>query len=164
MKACSVILSVLLSLGLTAQDTRVILVRHAEKASEERDAALSDTGRRRASALAEELLPLAPAGLFATERRRTQETLAPLARRTRLAVRVKDPMDSQGTAAEILAKHRGQVVVACGHSDTLGEIAAGLGYRGFFPVVTGFDRIWILDLPAKAGPPVLKERIQAFRP
>ncbi len=153
-----------LSFGLVAQDTRVILVRHAEKMSEERDAALSDTGKRRASALAEELLPMAPASLFATERRRTQETLAPLARRTSLAVRVKDPMDSKGTAAEILAQHRGRVVVVCGHSDTLGEIAAGLGYRGYFPVVTGFDRIWILDLPAKSGSPVLKERIQAFRP
>jgi broad specificity phosphatase PhoE len=154
----------LLACGLWAKDTQVILVRHAEKVSEEKDAVLSDTGKGRAAALAGELFPAAPTALYATERRRTQQTLEPLAARSRLTIQVKHPADSKGTAAEILLKHRGKVVVVCGHSDTLGEIAAGLGFRGAFPVVTGYDRIWTLDLPKGSGQPVLKERVQAFRP
>jgi broad specificity phosphatase PhoE len=153
-----------LACGMWAKDTRVILVRHAEKVSEEKDAALSATGKGRAAALAGELLADAPAALYATERRRTQETLEPLARRSQLTIQVKPPTDSKGTATEILSKHRGRVVVVCGHSDTLGEIAAGLGFRGAFPLVTGYDRIWILDVPEGPGQPVLKERLQAFRP
>ena len=164
MKIRGALWAMILFCGLWAQDTRVILVRHGEKVSEERDAALSDTGKRRAAALAGELLDFSPGPLYATERRRTQETLEPLAQRSRLPIQVKPPADSKGTAMEILAKHRGKVVVVCGHSDTLGEIAAGLGFRGAFPAVSGFDRIWVLDLSKGSGPPVLKESVQTFSP
>ena len=164
MRIGRVLLASALALGLWAQDTRVILVRHGEKQSEEKDAPLSDQGIRRAAALVDDLLPFAPTALYATERQRTQQTLQPLAGRSGLKIVVRPPADSKGTAAEVLARHRGQVVVICGHSDTLGEIAAGLGYRTAFPGVTGFDRIWILDLVGGSGPPMLKERAQTFRP
>lgn len=164
MRILGPILAAALSLGLAAQTTRVILVRHGEKVSEEKDAALSDQGRRRAEALVGELLPYAPSALYATERRRTQETLEPLARRCGLPIQVRPPADSRGTALDILRRFPGRVIVVGGHSDTLGEIAAGLGFQGVFPAVTGFDRIWILDLPEGANPPVLQEKVQAFRP
>ncbi len=157
-------LALALALGLGAQDTRVVLVRHGEKASKAPDTELSDLGRRRAEALAGELLPLGPAVLYATERRRTQETLAPLARKLGLTLQVKPPEDSPGTAREILARHRGKVVVVCGHSDTLADLAAGLGFPGDFPPVTGYDGLWVLDWPGGQGPPHLKARVQAFRP
>lgn len=158
------VLALALALGLGAQDTRVVLVRHGEKASKAPDAELSDLGRRRAKALAEELLPLAPAVLYATERRRTQETLEPLARRLGLALQVKPPEDSLGTAREILARHRGKVVVVCGHSDTLADLAAGLGLAGPFPPVGGYDGLWVLEWTGGQGPPRLKAGVQAFRP
>ena len=157
-------LAALFALGLWAQDTRVVLVRHGEKASEEdKDSGLSGTGRRRAEALVGELLPLAPQVLYATARKRTQQTLAPLAQRTGLAIQARPPADSPGTAREILDKQQGKVVVVCGHSNTLAGLAAGLGFKGKFPEVTGYDLYWIVEISA-GSEPRLQERTMAFVP
>ena len=56
--------------------TTVILVRHAEKEGGD-DPALTPDGRAGAAELARVVGPSRPAALFATELRRTQETVAP---------------------------------------------------------------------------------------
>ena len=64
--------------------TTVFLVRHAEKAKDDpRDPTLSDAGRRRAEALDALLVRVDVTHLFATEYKRTQQTLEPLAGRGR---------------------------------------------------------------------------------
>ncbi len=62
----------------------VFVVRHAEKGPETSDPSLTEAGRRRAEALARTLKDAHITALFATEFKRTQETLAPLANATGL--------------------------------------------------------------------------------
>ncbi|MCX6547574.1 MAG: histidine phosphatase family protein [Acidobacteria bacterium] len=81
------LLAWLLAAGLLAQDAVVILLRHAEKTHRGDTAELTAAGQRRAAALPQELLPYRPVALFASDLRRSQQTLAPLS--TRLGVPVQ---------------------------------------------------------------------------
>src|SRR3954471_10592172 len=58
----------------------VIVVRHAEKADQSDDAALSGEGKARAKALADLLRGAGVTHIITSEYRRTRETAAPLAR------------------------------------------------------------------------------------
>ena len=142
--------------------TTVILVRHAEKKPGGRDPDLSGIGRKRAEALVDELRPLAPVALYASNMRRTQQTLAPLAASLQLEVKVRAMGDEEAVAAEILARHRGGVVVVCGHSQTLTRFVSGLGWEGRFPVVQTFDGIWTVAVPSSGDAVTLSERRQGF--
>jgi len=144
--------------------TTVILVRHAEKVSKNRYASLTSLGRRRAEALAWELAALRPAALYSSDLKRTQQTLGPLAALTGLPVLVRPYGDEDALGPEILASHRGQTVVVCGHSGTLARIAKGIGYGGDFPAVRDFDQIWTLTIPSEGLPVSLAETRQRFAP
>ena len=148
--------------GEAGRATTVILLRHAEKTSKNRYAELSRAGRRRAEALVEELRPFSPEVLYASSLERTQQTLAPLAAAMRLEVKVRPIGDEDAVASEILAEHAGRVVVVCGHSDTLAQLAASLGWTDDFPSVGGFDRIWTVTVPASGAPISLTETRQRF--
>ncbi len=145
-----------------APPTVVVLVRHAEKSYRNRDSDLSGVGRKRAEALAAELLPLAPVALYASSMKRTQQTLAPLAASLHLPVTVRAIGDEEAVAAEILARHRGGLVVVCGHSETLTRFVSALGWEGTFPVVQTFDRIWTVTVPSSGDDVSLSERGQGF--
>ena len=70
----------------TAEPARtIVFVRHAEKASEDRDAELSEAGHARARCLAQVLRDAAITHAFTTEFERTQQTLAPLVAHRSLA-------------------------------------------------------------------------------
>ncbi|MBI4911642.1 MAG: histidine phosphatase family protein [Acidobacteria bacterium] len=159
------LLGLFLALGLLlgAQDTTVVLFRHAEKAGEKGDVELSEAGRRRAERLAVLLVPMKPQVLFASDRRRTRQTLAPLASRAGLQVLQRPAGEEEALAREILARHRGLRVVVCGHSDTLATLARGLGVTGPFPPVTGYEGLWILRIPP-SGPVLLESREQEGPP
>ena len=170
---CSAVLAAALSLALPAAGgveigadpappTVVVLVRHAEKTYKKRDSDLSPNGRKRAEALVAELRPLAPEALYASGMRRTQQTLAPLAASLDLEVTVRPLGDEEAVAAEILARHRGGLVVVCGHSETLTRFVSALGWDGDFPVVQTFDRIWTVTVPASGADVSLSERRQGF--
>ena len=148
---------------LGAQDTVVLLVRHGEKVSEAADAELSETGRQRAERLVPLFAPLKPAALFASDRLRTQQTLAPLAKATGLAVQARKAGDAAGLAAHLLGDWKGRTVVVCGHSNTVGPIAAALGHRGPCPEPEGFDRYWIVRISPQ-GRATLEERPQPVPP
>lgn len=145
--------------ALGAQDTVVLLVRHGEKVSEAADAELSGAGRQRAERLVPLFAPLKPAALFASDRLRTQQTLAPLAKATGLPVQARKAADAAGLAAHLLGDWKGRTVVVCGHSNTVGPIAAALGHRGAFPEPEGFDRYWVVRISPR-GVTTLEERRQ----
>ena len=147
-----------------AGETLVVLLRHAEKTGKHPLSELSAPGRRRAEALIPLLVPYRPAALYASDRKRTLQTLAPLARRLGLAVEIRPLGAEEALAGEILVEHRGTTVVVCGHSDSLAQIASDLGYPGTFPPVEGFDRLWIVRIPADEAPPTLEERPQPLVP
>ncbi len=96
-----------------------VVVRHAEKASSDKDPPLSERGRARATVLATMLGPAGVTRLVATQYRRTQETLAPLAERTALPVEVRDASATAALVDELRAAPDGAVVVIATHSNVL---------------------------------------------
>ena len=71
---------ILFAMGLAAQDTTVVLLRHAERQSIfDGDSPLAEVGRRRAEGLVSVLAGYHPAALYTSDLKRTQQTLAPTA-------------------------------------------------------------------------------------
>jgi phosphohistidine phosphatase SixA len=140
----------------------VVLVRHAEKADEPADdPGLSAAGRDRARALARLCAPAGVTHLYASEFRRTQETLAPLSERTGVAVETRSARDPGALARELAALPGGSVAVVAGHSNTVPALVEALGgtARGAERGPTGavlreeqYDRLFVVTLPAGGGP------------
>ena len=131
-------LTVLATLSVRAQATpgeavTVIIVRHAERAtSDPRDPPLDSIGRVRAEALAEAVRGAGVQAIYVTQYRRTRETAEPLARAlgiTPEVIAAGTPASAHASAVAraVLDKHRGQVVLVVGHSNTIGPIARALG-------------------------------------
>jgi 2,3-bisphosphoglycerate-dependent phosphoglycerate mutase len=105
----------------------VFLVRHAEKGDDDaRDPGLSEAGSARAAELAHMLGSAGVTHLFATEYRRTQATLAPLAEASGVEVEVVGARNADALVARILELEHGSVVVVAGHSNTTPGLTAAL--------------------------------------
>ena len=126
----------------------VLVVRHAEKeAAPADDPALTAKGKQRAVELVRVVQTWSAAGapvsaLFATEVKRTQQTLAPLAASVGVKVSTVNAKDTAGLVKQILAVDGGIVVVA-GHSNTVPALIKALG--GPPGIVVGdaeFDRLF----------------------
>lgn len=156
----SLVLAFLAAISLMGQDTVVVLIHHAEKGARSSNAHLSSRGLRRAEDLVDELAAFKPAAIFATEVWRTQQTVAPLARRLGLAPEIRGRGEEASVGREVLGNWKGRTVVICGHSDSLATLAGALGFQGFFPEVRAYDRLWVLTVPGGPGPVSLEERAQ----
>lgn len=153
----ALLLAVCSAVALLAQDTVVVLVRHGEKVSEAADAELSEPGLLRAERLVAVLAPLKPVALFASDRKRTQQTLAPLAKALGLEVQVRKAGQEAALAAHLLDAWRGRTVVVCGHSNTVGPLAVALGVQSAFPEPKGYDRFWVVRISGP-GKVAMEER------
>ena len=127
----------------------VILVRHAEKSTTPvNDPILTRAGQQRAAELSRVVATWKAAGasvkkLFATEAKRTQLTLAPLAAATGLTVTQVVAADTAGLVAQILAVNGGVVVVA-GHTNTLPVVIQALGGpAGITIAETEYSRLFV---------------------
>ena len=152
--------------GLAAQDTTVVLLRHAERQSIfDGDSPLAEAGFRRAQALVPLLAGFHPAALYASDLKRTQQTLAPTAARTALVPVLKPKDGSAALAAEILRDHRGRTVVVCWHHDLMKKLVRALGVKGPVPYwsLDTYDRLWIVTIPAQ-GEARLVEKAQELAP
>lgn len=135
-------------------DATVILVRHAEKASSDtKDPDLSDAGRERARRLASLLARSGVTRLVATDLKRTQQTLAPLAEAIGKPVEVRAAKETDALARELRATPAGAVVVVAHHSNGIPAIAKAMGVvpRGLAPTEemlpeTEFGRVMVLGL------------------
>lgn len=155
-----------LAVGLAAQDTTVVLVRHAERQSLfDGDSPLAEAGLHRAQALAPVLAGFHPAALYTSELRRTQQTLAPTAARLGLTPLVRPKDGSAALAAEILRSQRGRTVIVCWHHDLMKKLVRALGVKGPVPYwsLGTYDRIWIVTIPAE-GEARLVEKVQELTP
>jgi phosphohistidine phosphatase SixA len=123
---------VLQGVGCGGASVTVYLARHAEKqspapgAAPSKDPSLSELGRRRSTALVAALEGVALSAVFATEFKRTRETVEPTANAHGLEVDVVPADDLAGLLWRI-RMHVGGTVLVAGHSNTVPEIAAGLG-------------------------------------
>jgi len=153
-------LSLLLSAGLLAQDTVVVLLRHAEKTHKGDSALLSEMGHRRAASLPHQLAPYAPSALFASNLRRTQQTLEPLSKALALPLQVYERGEERVLAQRILTLYSGKQVIVCAHSDTLMVLVEALGHSTPFHEVSGFDRYWVLRVEEGSKKATLQEHRQ----
>jgi broad specificity phosphatase PhoE len=135
---------------VSAQHT-VFVVRHAEKAVVSGqgsmmadDPDLSDAGRARAESLAWMLKASGITAVFATEFKRTQQTVAPLAKQLGLQVTT---VGSRETAklVEMIRKASGNVLVA-GHSNSVPAILEALGVRDTVTIdESEYDNLFIVS-------------------
>ena len=129
--------------------TTVIVVRHAEKNIEPSnpDPDLSPAGQARALELARMFGDAGVNAIYATQFKRTQQTVKPLADRLGLTANVLASKDTQELVRQILTSHRGQTIFVAGHNNTVPEIVAALG-GGNFPVIpeNEFDNMFIVTV------------------
>lgn len=144
--------------------TAIFLVRHAEKATESNEATvpLSAAGRARAERLATFLASAGVTGIYATETDRARQTAEPLARARKLEIHGYAPRDAEGKPAPRIVIDRikkdeptGRVLVV-GHSNTVPEILAALGYGEKVEIPsTQFDDLFLVVPREGAAPTVL---------
>jgi broad specificity phosphatase PhoE len=135
--------------------TTVVIVRHAEKASQEADAPLSDAGHVRASALADALANAGVSAIYSSQYGRNKDTVAPLAARAGVAV-TERPVDlgnpgdyGARLVAEIREKNAGQTVVVVSHQNTVPAIVGALTGTPGAPLGDGeYDRLTIVTIGA----------------
>jgi len=65
--------------------------------------------------------------IYATQYKRTQQTVKPLADKTGVPVTQTIARNTADLIAQINGQHRGQVIFIAGHSNTVPEIVAALG-------------------------------------
>jgi phosphohistidine phosphatase SixA len=146
-----------------AAPTTVILVRHGEKATDDpKDPSLSPAGEARARALAAMLAGAGVTHCFASEFRRTQATLRPLAAAIGLEISVVPAADPQALVAALRQLPPGSVAAVAGHSNTVPALVTALGgsVRGTVDSPAGpalpddaYDRMFVVHVPAAKDEP-----------
>jgi broad specificity phosphatase PhoE len=148
--------------------TVVLLVRHAEKASDAEDPPLTPAGLERAQALVPVAQGAGVSAIYTTRLRRTRDTARPLAERLGITPSVLDviPSGGQAQAAEqaraLLAAHRGQTVLLVGHSNTLPLVAEALAGMPIPPISdTEYDRLMVVVVPPSGPARLIQSRYGA---
>lgn len=126
--------------SLAAQDAplTIFVVRHAEKGPENPDPSLTEAGQRRAAALAKTLTDARVTALFASEFKRTQETLVPLARAGGLTTVVVPAGKLDDLIAQLRALPAGSRAVVASHSNLVHLIVERLSGQKV-PLLTDAD-------------------------
>jgi broad specificity phosphatase PhoE len=141
-------LFLLASLSLTACSTTTIyIVRHAEKVNETDTTNLTPAGYVRAEALADTLVNRGIDFIFSTPYRRTRQTARLLA--TRLGLPVVDyPPKPMEAIVDRINRMRTKTVLVVGHSNTILEIAKGLGAKPAMTTIESgdFDNLLRVDV------------------
>lgn len=156
----------------TPHVTTIVVVRHAEKATDDpSDPTLSPAGQERAQALAEALDGAGISAIYVTEFRRTQLTAAPTAQKFGLTPEIR-PAASQDTiayakalASRIFARNAGKSVLVVGHSNTVPAIVKALSGRTVPEIDdTEFDRFYVVEVPKSGTPRVIAARYGKPKP
>lgn len=109
--------------------TKIIIVRHAEKVNEpgNPDPALTREGRQRAFTLAQVLGDIRLDAVYATQFKRTQETVALCATNNGLEPFIVQAGRCAETAKRMMTENEGQTVLFSGHSNTVPGLLTALG-------------------------------------
>lgn len=134
--------------------TTIIFVRHAEKANvADQDPGLSEAGKQRARELSRIMqrvdVDRAVDEIYATQFKRTQETVRPLAIALGKDVRRYDAADFVGVLDEVLREHKGKISLIAAHSNTIQPLIAELGGSKVLPPISEaeYDNIYIVVIP-----------------
>ena len=148
--------------------TTVILVRHAERAKEPGESALTPAGRQRAQDLVAAIGDREITAIYSPDRGRNRETVQPLA--THLGVTITLIPEARLSSTrrfadefvqEVLSKHAGGMVVWVGNKSPVGiwggnlkEIYQRLGGTGDAP--GKYDDLFIITIPDQGSVQVQK--------
>ena len=129
--------------------TTVILVRHAEKKLEPNnpDPDLSPEGMERAQEITRVFGNAGINAIYATQYKRTQQTVKPLSDRTGVPVTVLESSQRDELINRIQTGLRGQTIFVAGHNNTVPAIASQLSGETF-PVIpeSEFDNLFIVTI------------------
>jgi len=129
--------------------TTVILVRHAEKNVEpdNPDPDLSPAGYERAAKIARMFGESGANAIYATQYKRTQQTVKPLADQTHVPVSLLDSKATDELVERIQTEHRGQTIFVAGHNTSVPAIASALSGESFPPIPeSDYDNLFIVTV------------------
>lgn len=137
-----------------------ILVRHAEKKivpPENKDPDISPAGVARAEELARMFGGSGITAIYATQYKRTQQTVKPLADRLGLKVNQVEAGKTPELVKQLRTRKAGEIVFIAGHNNSVPEIIAALGGPQM-PIIpeTDFDNLYILTVQSDGAAKLLK--------
>ena len=158
------VLSLMAASNLLAQSPHppltVILVRHAEKEvvpPENKDPNLSLAGQVRAQELARMFGGAGVTSIYATQYKRTQQTVKPLADKLGLTATLVEAQKTPDLVKLLRALKPGEVALLAGHNNSVPEIIAALGGPKM-PIIseTEYDNLFILTVQSDGSAKLVK--------
>jgi phosphohistidine phosphatase SixA len=146
--------------------TTVVLVRHAEKASNQNtpEVPLSAQGQQRAECLARVLKDSGIKRIYVSDAKRTQQTADPLAKALGIKPTIVPAKDSNTLVRDVFYGTGGNALVV-GHSNTLPGIIKGVQAGTIAPLGENeYDAMYILTVLEGSSTPVVKLRYCAPSP
>jgi broad specificity phosphatase PhoE len=140
--------------GSASGQQALIIVRHAEKADQSKDAQLSEAGRTRARALAAMLVRTGATAIYATQYQRTIDTAQPLADALGLPIERVPAADTAALVSQLKSRHARDIVVVVGHSNTVPDILRLYGHVAQPIADDDFGNVFLV-VPKPGGPPVV---------
>ena len=129
--------------------TTILLVRHAEKNIEpnNQDPDLSPEGFERAQEIARVFGEADINAIYATQYKRTQETVKPLSDRTGVAVKLLQANQTDELVKQLQTTNRAQTVFIAGHNNTVPAIVSTLS-GDTYPTIpeSEFDNLYIVTI------------------
>jgi len=144
--------------------TTIILTRHAEKIIDPNnpDVDLSPAGQARALEIVRMLGDAGVNAIYATQYKRTQQTVKPLADKLGLPVTIVNAKNTPDLIAQIKAQNSGQTILIAGHNNTVPEIIAALGGPQYPPIPdTEYDNLFVVTVYRTGKVKVLKMKYGA---
>lgn len=139
--------------------TTVILIRHADKVIDPNNADpdLSPAGQARAQELVRMFGDAGINAIYATQYKRTQQTVKPLADKLGLPIVQVNSKNTAELLTQIRSQHAGQVVFVSGHNNSVPEIIAALGGPTFPPIPDPeYDHLYVVTVYRSGKAKVLK--------
>jgi phosphohistidine phosphatase SixA len=138
----------------------LILVRHAEKKivpPENKDPDLSPAGVARAEELVRMFGDSGVNAIYATQYKRTQQTVKPLADKLKIPVIQIEAKKTSDLVKQLRSQKAGGVIFIAGHNNTVPEIIAAMGGPQL-PIIpeTEYDNLYILTVQSDGTARLLK--------
>lgn len=129
----------------------IVLVRHAEKMppvdTDKGDPDLSAEGKQRAERLAKVLKKYKPHEIFATDYKRTKQTVEPIAKIRKKEIQTYDPTKQADLVAKIMPTKTDHYLIV-GHSNTIPALANLLAKKELFRNLldTEYGVFWVIRM------------------
>ena len=129
--------------------TTIILVRHAEKNIEPNnpDPDLSPAGVERAQEIARVFGETGINAIYATQYKRTQQTVKPLSDRTGVQAKLLEANQTDELVKQLQTTSRGQTIFIAGHNNTVPAIVSALSGEKY-PTIpeSEYDNLYIVTI------------------